>query len=158
MKIESAERKGGDAEAMKAKAQELATVAMKLGQAIYEKEQAAAASPEAEAPKADDGVVADDAERADAHAGGDDRVRADERAGMHAQERLRGAQTERANEGVGVRGRPPSLRGAPARAEVKTHPRPASAIRHPRARAGARARECHQNACAPNRSSAAPLP
>jgi molecular chaperone DnaK len=34
---------GGDAEAMKAKAQALATVAMKLGQAIYEKEQAAAA-------------------------------------------------------------------------------------------------------------------
>ena len=47
----------GDAEAMKTKAQELATVAMKLGQAIYEKEQAAAASPEADAPKADDDVV-----------------------------------------------------------------------------------------------------
>ena len=30
---------------------------MKLGQAIYEKEQAAAASPEADAPKADDDVV-----------------------------------------------------------------------------------------------------
>ena len=42
---------------MKTKAQELATVAMKLGQAIYEKEQAAAASPEADAPKADDDVV-----------------------------------------------------------------------------------------------------
>ncbi len=31
--------------------------AMKLGQAIYEKEQAEAASPGAEAPKADDDVV-----------------------------------------------------------------------------------------------------
>ena len=48
---------GGDAEAMKAKAQELAQVAMKLGQAIYEKEQAQAAAPGAEAPKADDDVV-----------------------------------------------------------------------------------------------------
>ena len=41
---------GGDAEAMKAKAQALAQVAMKLGQAIYEKDQQAAASPGAEAP------------------------------------------------------------------------------------------------------------
>ncbi len=40
---------GGDPEAMQAKAQELAQVAMKLGQAIYEKEQAAAASPGADA-------------------------------------------------------------------------------------------------------------
>src|SRR5690606_34768107 len=40
----------GDAEAMKEKSQALAQVAMKLGQAIYEKEQAAAASPGAEAP------------------------------------------------------------------------------------------------------------
>jgi molecular chaperone DnaK len=48
---------GGDVEAMKTKAQDLATVAMKLGQAIYEKEQASAASPDAEAPKADDDVV-----------------------------------------------------------------------------------------------------
>ena len=48
---------GGDAEAMKTKAQELATVAMKLGQAIYEKEQANAAAPGADAPKADDDVV-----------------------------------------------------------------------------------------------------
>jgi molecular chaperone DnaK len=50
----------GDPEAMKTKAQELATVAMKLGQAIYEKEQAQAASPaaeEGEAKPADDGVV-----------------------------------------------------------------------------------------------------
>ena len=47
---------GGDAEAMKAKATELANVAMKLGQAIYEKEQAsgdAAAEPAA----GDDDVV-----------------------------------------------------------------------------------------------------
>ena len=35
---------------MKAKAEALAQVAMKLGQAIYEKEQQAAASPGAEAP------------------------------------------------------------------------------------------------------------
>ena len=48
---------GGDAEAMKAKASELATVAMKLGQAIYEKEQASAASPGADATAQDDGVV-----------------------------------------------------------------------------------------------------
>jgi molecular chaperone DnaK len=49
---------GGDVEAMKAKSQELATVAMKLGQAIYEKEQAAAASPSADgAPPADENVV-----------------------------------------------------------------------------------------------------
>ena len=48
---------GGNPDTMNEKAQALAQVAMKLGQAIYEKEQAAAASPEAEAPKADDGVV-----------------------------------------------------------------------------------------------------
>ena len=43
---------------MKAKAQELATVAMKLGQAIYEKEQAAAAAPGADAgADKDDDVV-----------------------------------------------------------------------------------------------------
>ncbi|KRB86644.1 Fe-S protein assembly chaperone HscA [Sphingomonas sp. Root710] len=48
---------GGDAAAMTEKAQALAQVAMKLGQAIYEQEQAAAASPSAdEAPK-DDNVV-----------------------------------------------------------------------------------------------------
>jgi molecular chaperone DnaK len=48
----------GDAEAMTAKAQALTEVAMKMGQAIYEKEQAAGASPGAEAPSGeDDGVV-----------------------------------------------------------------------------------------------------
>jgi molecular chaperone DnaK len=40
---------GGDTEAIKAKAQALAQVAMKLGQAIYEREQQAAASPGADA-------------------------------------------------------------------------------------------------------------
>jgi molecular chaperone DnaK len=49
---------GGDAAAMSEKSQALAQVAMKLGQAIYEKEQAAAASPAAEADaKADEDVV-----------------------------------------------------------------------------------------------------
>jgi len=50
---------GGDVEAMKTKTQDLAQVSMKLGQAIYEKEQAAAASPGAEGAeqKADDNVV-----------------------------------------------------------------------------------------------------
>jgi molecular chaperone DnaK len=48
---------GGDVTAMTEKAQALAQVAMKMGQAIYEKEQASAASPEAEAAPADDGVV-----------------------------------------------------------------------------------------------------
>jgi molecular chaperone DnaK len=48
----------GDVQAMTDKAQNLATVAMKMGQAIYEKEQASQASPEAEtAAAADDGVV-----------------------------------------------------------------------------------------------------
>jgi molecular chaperone DnaK len=46
----------GDADAMKEKGQALAQAAMKLGQAIYEKEQAEAASPSADAP-ADDDVV-----------------------------------------------------------------------------------------------------
>ena len=48
---------GGDPETMKAKAQELAQVAMKLGQAIYEKDQAAAAAGGAEgaAPGAETG-------------------------------------------------------------------------------------------------------
>jgi molecular chaperone DnaK len=51
---------GGDADAMTEKAQALAQVAMKLGQAIYEKEQAAAASPSSdEAPKNDDVVDAE---------------------------------------------------------------------------------------------------
>ncbi|MET0138078.1 MAG: Hsp70 family protein, partial [Sphingobium sp.] len=51
---------GGEPEAMKEKAQELATIAMKLGQAIYEKEQANAAAPGGEGPAAaakDDDVV-----------------------------------------------------------------------------------------------------
>jgi len=49
---------GGDVQTMTDKAQALATVAMKMGQAIYEKEQAASASPGAEsASAADDGVV-----------------------------------------------------------------------------------------------------
>ena len=48
---------GGDVTAMTEKAQALAQVAMKMGQAIYEKEQASAASPEADAPLADDDVV-----------------------------------------------------------------------------------------------------
>ena len=47
----------GDAAEMTAKAQALTEVAMKMGQAIYEKEQAAAASPGAEAPSGDDDVV-----------------------------------------------------------------------------------------------------
>ena len=41
---------GGDVQAMTDKAQALAQVAMKMGQAIYEQEQASAASPGAEAP------------------------------------------------------------------------------------------------------------
>jgi molecular chaperone DnaK len=50
---------GGDAAAMTEKAQALAQVAMKLGQAIYEKEQQAATSPAADAgeSKADEDVV-----------------------------------------------------------------------------------------------------
>ncbi|MBL9066103.1 MAG: molecular chaperone DnaK [Sphingopyxis sp.] len=50
---------GGDAAAMTEKAGALAQVAMKLGQAIYEKEQQAAASPDADAgeKKADEDVV-----------------------------------------------------------------------------------------------------
>jgi molecular chaperone DnaK len=50
---------GGDAAAMTEKSQALAQVAMKLGQAIYEKEQAAAASPGAESAKDDDVVDAE---------------------------------------------------------------------------------------------------
>jgi molecular chaperone DnaK len=41
------------------KSQALAQVAMKLGQAIYEKEQANSASPAADAPKDDDVVDAE---------------------------------------------------------------------------------------------------
>jgi len=48
---------GGNAEDMTAKTQALTEKAMKMGQAIYEKEQAAQASPGAEAPKGDDDVV-----------------------------------------------------------------------------------------------------
>jgi molecular chaperone DnaK len=49
---------GGDADQMSEKTQTLAQAAMKLGQAIYEKEQAAAASPGAETPEtANDDVV-----------------------------------------------------------------------------------------------------
>ncbi|MCC7393420.1 MAG: molecular chaperone DnaK [Sphingomonadaceae bacterium] len=48
---------GGDAEAMKAKATDLANAAMKLGQAIYEKEQASGGDGAADAPAADDDVV-----------------------------------------------------------------------------------------------------
>ncbi|WP_454884556.1 molecular chaperone DnaK [Sphingomonas oryzagri] len=48
-----------DATQMSEKAQALAQVAMKLGQAIYEKEQQAQASPGAEAPKDDDVVDAE---------------------------------------------------------------------------------------------------
>ncbi|MGB7411110.1 MAG: molecular chaperone DnaK [Sphingopyxis granuli] len=51
---------GGDAAAMTEKAQALAQVAMKLGQAIYEKEQQAAASPGAEAAPNADGAKADE--------------------------------------------------------------------------------------------------
>ena len=49
----------GDLEAMKAKTQALTEVAMKMGQAIYEKEQAAAASPGADEPKAGEEDVVD---------------------------------------------------------------------------------------------------
>lgn len=50
---------GGDADAMQAKTQELAQVAMKLGQAIYEKQQASEASPGGDAAGSgkDDDVV-----------------------------------------------------------------------------------------------------
>jgi molecular chaperone DnaK len=49
---------GGDPAAMTEKSQALATVSMKMGQAIYEQEQASAASPAGEsAGAADDGVV-----------------------------------------------------------------------------------------------------
>ncbi|OYX91028.1 MAG: molecular chaperone DnaK, partial [Novosphingobium sp. 35-62-5] len=47
----------GNVDDMTAKTQALTDKAMKMGQAIYEKEQAAAASPDAQAPKADDDVV-----------------------------------------------------------------------------------------------------
>ena len=47
----------GDVAAMKEKTQALTKKAMKMGQAIYEKEQAAAASPGAEAPSGGEDVV-----------------------------------------------------------------------------------------------------
>jgi molecular chaperone DnaK len=47
----------GDSAAMTEKAQALAQAAMKLGQAIYEQEQAAAASPSPDGPPKDDDVV-----------------------------------------------------------------------------------------------------
>jgi molecular chaperone DnaK len=50
---------GGDVDAMKDKAQALAQAAMKLGQAIYEKEQAGAASPSADGDAAKDDDVVD---------------------------------------------------------------------------------------------------
>ncbi len=50
---------GGDPEAITEKAQALAQVAMKMGQAIYEKEQASAASPSEDGPKDDDVVDAE---------------------------------------------------------------------------------------------------
>jgi molecular chaperone DnaK len=48
----------GDTDAINEKAQALAQVAMKLGQAIYEKEQQSAASPGGEAPGADESSAA----------------------------------------------------------------------------------------------------
>src|SRR5688500_14503649 len=57
---------GGDSEAMKEKAQALAQVAMKLGQAIYEKEQASAASPGADAEAAQGAEAGSDEEVVDA--------------------------------------------------------------------------------------------
>lgn len=61
---------GGDADAMQAKTQELAQVAMKLGQAIYEKQQASEASPggdTAGSAKDDDVVDAEFSEVDDGH-------------------------------------------------------------------------------------------
>jgi molecular chaperone DnaK len=49
----------GDVEAMNAKTQALTEIAMKMGQAIYEKEQAAAASPDANKPAQDGEDVVD---------------------------------------------------------------------------------------------------
>ncbi len=50
---------GEDTDAITAKTQALTDVAMKMGQAIYEKEQAAAASPDAEAPAGGEEEVVD---------------------------------------------------------------------------------------------------
>src|SRR3954468_1889773 len=57
---------GGDTDTIKAKAEALAQVAMKMGQAIYEKDQQAAASPGAEAPGAEAGAGTGDEEVVDA--------------------------------------------------------------------------------------------
>jgi molecular chaperone DnaK len=57
---------GGETDAIKAKSEALAQVAMKLGQAIYEKDQQAAASPGAEAPGGEAGAGAGDEEVVDA--------------------------------------------------------------------------------------------
>src|SRR3546814_7415513 len=55
----SSDLEGDNVEEMKSKAEALAQVAMKLGQAIYEKEQAAASpgGADAESAKADEDVV-----------------------------------------------------------------------------------------------------
>ncbi|MFN3520085.1 MAG: molecular chaperone DnaK, partial [Sphingomonas sp.] len=61
---------GGDVDQMNEKSQALAQVAMKLGQAIYEKQQQAEASPAADAgtaPKDDDVVDAEFSEVDDNH-------------------------------------------------------------------------------------------
>jgi molecular chaperone DnaK len=57
---------GGDTDTIKAKAEALAQVAMKMGQAIYEKDQQAAASPGADAPGAEATAGAGDEEVVDA--------------------------------------------------------------------------------------------
>jgi molecular chaperone DnaK len=57
---------GGDPETMKSKAQALAQVAMKLGQAIYEKEQASAAAPGADGEAAQGPEAGGDEEVVDA--------------------------------------------------------------------------------------------
>jgi len=59
----------GDAEQMTAKTQALTEKAMKMGQAIYEKEQAAQGAPGGEAPKADDDVVDAEFSEVDDHKG-----------------------------------------------------------------------------------------
>ncbi|HEV7660099.1 MAG TPA: molecular chaperone DnaK [Allosphingosinicella sp.] len=55
-----------ETEAIKAKSEALAQVAMKMGQAIYEKDQQAAASPGAEAPEGGENAAAGDEEVVDA--------------------------------------------------------------------------------------------
>ncbi len=57
---------GGDTDAIKAKAEALAQVAMKLGQAIYEKDQAAAASPGADSPAGEEAGTGGEEEVVDA--------------------------------------------------------------------------------------------